>query len=128
MEVFNFFLLVVHLFLFLLQFSTVLEQCLVLFLPFKSFFCEGHFLRLNLLLELVDLMVYYFIPSFCLGNFVLCFGEELAVSVSARSDVFVQFLLLFKLVFSFYVLFLVLGYQVSLQLDLLKGLKVLGIG
>lgn len=62
--VFNLLPSFVHFFLLLLQLPAMLQQSLVFLLVLEVLLCKGNFLRFDFFFQLVDLMVYNFIPSF----------------------------------------------------------------
>jgi hypothetical protein len=72
----------VHFLLLLFEFATVFQQCLVLLFVLEVLLGEGHFLGLDFLLELVDLVVDYFVASLGLGDLVFGLGKVLAVGVA----------------------------------------------
>jgi len=87
-------------------------------------FGQRNFFSLNFFFKLIDLMINNFVSSFQLGYLILGFGQTFAVSIPVWSNIFVELLLLLKLVFCFNVLFLILRNEVSFKLDLLESLQI----
>ena len=79
----------VHLLLLLFELPTVLQQRLVLLLMLEMLLSQRNLLRLDLFLELVDLMVDDLVPPLGLCNLVLVLAELLAVVVAGRPHVLV---------------------------------------
>jgi len=71
MEIFNSFSILIHLFLLLLKFTTMIKQSLIFLFMFKSLFSKCNLFCLNLLFKLINLVIYDFISSFSLSNFIL---------------------------------------------------------
>lgn len=128
MEVLNGLLVLLDFLLDSLELPGVLLNGLILLLVLNPLLHQGDLLRIDLFLELVDLVVDDFVTSLDLGDFVFCLGQILAVGVSVRSHRFVKPLLFLQPGFGLHILLLVLGNQVALQLDLFEGVQVLRVG
>lgn len=89
---------------------------------------KSHILRINLVLQLSDLMGSDLELSLKLSDLVLGLDQVLRVEISIRSDCFVQVLLLLELTLELDVLFLEFRDKVLLQLHLLDHLHQIGVG
>lgn len=102
----------------------MLKQNLIFLFMLKVLLCKSDFFSFNLLFKLIDLVINYFVSSLSLCNLILSFTQCLAVCITIRSNRLIKLLLFFQLIFSLYILLLILGDKISLELDLFKRLLI----